>query len=317
MRIAFCGKGGSGKSTSASLLARYLDFMQQDVFVVDGDINQHLGQALGFSNEQLATQPKLGMDSVPLLTYLRGDNPRILSIDHMTESTPAGNGSGFIHLKSSNPILDYYQITQNHIHFMAVGSHDDHDVGATCFHKFTGVFGLLLNHIVDNDDDLLIGDMCAGADPFASSGLASRFDAVFLIVEPTLKSISVYDQCRHYAGAHGTKIFVIGNKIESADDIDFIQSHIGVDFLAYFEKSSYIRNLEKGIIAPIMDLEAHNLKTLQIILDTAKTCRRDWGEYQSIGLKFHRQACESWANSLYGTDLMDQYDPDFSYEQVA
>ncbi|MAM34663.1 MAG: ATP-binding protein [Micavibrio sp.] len=316
MRIAFCGKGGSGKSTMASLTARTLAARQEPVLVIDGDINQHLGEALGFDEQTLETQPKLGMDSELLFNTVRGSNSRIPSTDFLTESTPAGRGSGFVYFDQPSPVYDHYQIEKDGVRFMAVGSHEDAEVGTTCFHKFTGVFGIFLNHFIDREGQYLIGDMCAGADPFASSGLATRFDAIVLVVEPTLKSTGVYEQCRKYAEPYGTKIFVVGNKVENKADEDFIREKIREDLIACFGKSEYVRNLEKGIFAPVSELETDNAQVIETILGKVSGLTRDWKKYQENGLKFHKQAAESWANAMYGTDLMEQYDPEFSYEDL-
>ena len=47
MKIAFVGKGGSGKTTLSSLFIRHLATTGAPVVAVDADINQHLGAALG------------------------------------------------------------------------------------------------------------------------------------------------------------------------------------------------------------------------------------------------------------------------------
>ena len=47
MRIAFVGKGGSGKTTTAAAFSRYLAAHGRPVVAVDADINQHLAAALG------------------------------------------------------------------------------------------------------------------------------------------------------------------------------------------------------------------------------------------------------------------------------
>lgn len=317
MRIAFCGKGGSGKSTVSSLMSKYLASKNSDVLVIDGDINQHLGEALGFTEKELKNQPKLGVDSTLLFKTIKGNNSRISSIDMLTESTPAGRGSGFIYFDSPSPIYDHYQIEKDNVRFMAVGSHEDSEVGTTCYHKFTGVFGLFLNHLIDQDNQYVIGDMCAGADPFASSGLASRFDAIVLVVEPTLKSTGVYAQCKQYAAPFDIPILVVGNKIESKEDEEFIRGKIGEDLIAFFSKSNYVKNMEKGIYAPISSLEQDNLDALQAIIEKTSLIKRDWKKYQDIGLKFHKQAAEGWANALYGIDMMSQVDDGFSYNQVT
>ncbi|TDD74119.1 ATP-binding protein, partial [Actinomadura rubrisoli] len=43
MKVAFVGKGGSGKTTLSSLFVRYLAGRGLPVVAVDADINQHLG----------------------------------------------------------------------------------------------------------------------------------------------------------------------------------------------------------------------------------------------------------------------------------
>lgn len=316
MRIAFCGKGGSGKSTVSSLVAKYMASLDKDLLVIDGDINQHLGEALGFTPTELAQQPKLGMDSLPLRDFVKGTNQRIPDVGHIIESCPAGRGSGFIHFNRPSPIFDHYQIEKNGIRFMGLGGHDKEDIGTTCYHKFTGIFGVFLNHLIDGENEYVIGDMCAGADPFASSGLASRFDAIFLIVEPTLKSTSVYKQCRDYADMFDIQLFVIANKIEHQSDVDFIQEKVGDDLIANLYKSDYIRNLEKGVVKPLSDLEDINLECLKTILNKTDGLRRNWEKYQEIGLKFHRAAGQGWANARFGVDVMDFVDPDFSYEDI-
>jgi CO dehydrogenase maturation factor len=316
MRIAFCGKGGSGKSTFASLTARYLAARDKPVLVVDGDINQHLGHALGFSDGETARQVKLGMQPETMLETVRGDNPRIASSRHITETTPAGNGSGFIVFDRPSPVFDRYELRKNGIRFISVGGHDESDTGATCFHKFTGAFGIFLNHLIDAPDEFLIGDMCAGADPFASSGLASRFDAVVVVVEPTLKSCGVLEQCRSYAAPYGIRLFAIGNKVENDADRKFIHDRAGDSLIGFFSHSQYVRNLEKGIFAGIEDLEPENAAVIEALLKSVGTMRRDWSRYQEIGLQFHRKAAECWGNKSYDTDLMLQHDPDFRYETI-
>src|SRR5438128_1476541 len=59
MRIAFVGKGGSGKTTSAAMFSRYLAAQNLPVLAIDADINQHLAQALGHDGPP---PPPLGAD---------------------------------------------------------------------------------------------------------------------------------------------------------------------------------------------------------------------------------------------------------------
>lgn len=60
MKIAFVGKGGSGKTTLSSLFIRHLAANEAHVVAVDADINQHLGAALGLDEEEVAALPAMG-----------------------------------------------------------------------------------------------------------------------------------------------------------------------------------------------------------------------------------------------------------------
>lgn len=71
---------------------------------------------------------------------------------------------------------------------------------------------MLLNHLLDDHSEYVVVDMTAGADSFAS-GLFTKFDLTFLVVEPTIKSLDVFRQYKHYAQDYEVKIKVIGNKV--------------------------------------------------------------------------------------------------------
>ncbi|GAA4126965.1 hypothetical protein GCM10022416_01200 [Actinomadura keratinilytica] len=60
VKVAFVGKGGSGKTTLSSLFIRHLAAEGVPVVAIDADINQHLGVALGMSEEEAAGVPALG-----------------------------------------------------------------------------------------------------------------------------------------------------------------------------------------------------------------------------------------------------------------
>ena len=60
MKVAFVGKGGSGKTTLAALFSRYLAAAGATVWAIDADINQHLAAALGADPQQARLWPALG-----------------------------------------------------------------------------------------------------------------------------------------------------------------------------------------------------------------------------------------------------------------
>lgn len=94
MKIAFVGKGGSGKTTLSSLFIRHLAANEAHVVAVDADINQHLGVALGLDEEEAAALPAMGAQLPLIKDYLRGSNPRIASAETMIKTTPPGEDRG-------------------------------------------------------------------------------------------------------------------------------------------------------------------------------------------------------------------------------
>src|SRR4051794_5259835 len=104
VKIAFVGKGGSGKTTLSSLFIRHLATTGRPVVAVDADINQHLGAALGLDEDRAAALPAMGGQLPTIKDWLRGDNPRIGSAAEMVKTTPPGRGSRLVRLGEDNPI---------------------------------------------------------------------------------------------------------------------------------------------------------------------------------------------------------------------
>src|SRR5690242_20650160 len=52
VKVAFVGKGGSGKTTLSSLFIRHLTEAGLPVVAIDADINQHLAVALGLAEDE-------------------------------------------------------------------------------------------------------------------------------------------------------------------------------------------------------------------------------------------------------------------------
>jgi CO dehydrogenase maturation factor len=312
MRAAFCGKGGSGKTTVTSLFARYLAAKKIPLIVMDGDINQHLGIAFGLTSKELDSIPKLGNEIDKLKEFAAGDNP-LVAPEKMIKTTPAGRGSNFFYFDRPNPIYERFEKNIDGMRFMTLGGFDEEQLGTTCYHSWTAAMNIFLNHFIDQDNEYFIGDMTAGADPY-STGLITRFDVPFLVVEPTKKSLAVYDQCKEYGAPFDMTPVVIGNKVEDNDDEEYITKHVGKDLVGCLYKSEFVRDFEKGINHPIEKLEQANKDTLEAMFDVIKNTKRDWDKYIRNNTEFHKRASDNWANAFYEADLKEQIDKDFSYD---
>ncbi|MFC8449211.1 ATP-binding protein [Kitasatospora sp. NPDC057223] len=316
MKIAFVGKGGSGKTTLSSLFIRHLAAAGRPVIAVDADINQHLGPALGLTDDQAASLPSLGAHLPQIKDYLRGENPLIGSADQMIKTTPPGRGSRLLRIVEENPVYAAcarpVALDEGSVRLLVTGAFTEADLGVACYHSKVGAVELLLNHLVDGRDEYVVTDMTAGSDSFAS-GLFTRFDLTFLVAEPTRKGISVYRQYKEYARDFGVALRVIGNKVQGPDDLAFLRREAGDDLLAAFGHSEWVRRLEQGAEPPLRTLEPANRAVLELLRHEADAAhdRRDPQRYTRQAVQFHLRNAESWGNAKAGIDLATQVDEEF------
>ncbi|MFF7359914.1 ATP-binding protein [Streptomyces sp. NPDC008125] len=319
MKIAFVGKGGSGKTTLSSLFIRHLAANEAHVIAVDADINQHLGAALGLDEQESAALPSMGAELPLIKDYLRGTNPRIASAETMIKTTPPGEGSRLLRVREDNPVYDAcarsVRLDDGDIRLMATGAFNEADLGVACYHSKVGAVELCLNHMVDGPDEYVVVDMTAGSDSFAS-GMFTRFDMTFLVAEPTRKGVSVYRQYKEYARDFGVTLRVVGNKVQGPDDLDFLRSEVGEDLLVGVGHSDWVRAMEKGRPNRFELLEADNRMALQALQDAAEDsyALRDRERYTRQMVHFHLKNAESWGNEKTGADLAAQVDPAFTLD---
>ncbi|MGG7572326.1 ATP-binding protein [Streptomyces sirii] len=316
MKIAFVGKGGSGKTTLSSLFIRHLAASRIPVIAVDADINQHLGAALGLDETQAAALPAMGAHLPLIKDYLRGGNPRIPSAASMIKTTPPGEGSQLLRVVEDNPVYDAcartVELDGATVRLMATGPFTESDLGVACYHSKVGAVELCLNHLVDGRTEYVVVDMTAGSDSFAS-GMFTRFDMTFLVAEPTRKGVAVYRQYKEYARDFGVSLKVVGNKVQSPDDLAYLRDEVGDDLLVTVGHSEWVRAMEKGRPTRFAYLEQANRRALEVLHDTADAAygRRDWERYTRQMVHFHLKNAESWGNAKTGVDLAAQVDPAF------
>jgi len=314
MRVAFVGKGGSGKTTLSALFAGHLARTGAPVLALDGDINQHLAHALGLPEEDSFGAPPLSARTGEIKDFLRGSNPRIASPEAMLKTTPPGRGSRLLRLLGDDEIHARHVREVAGVPLMVTGAFDEQDLGVACYHSKLGAVELYLNHLVDGTGEYVVVDMTAGADAFAS-GLFTRFDLTFVVVEPTLKSVSVLRQYREHAVEFGVPIGVVGNKVTGEDDLLFLKKHVGDDLLAHVPQSAHVRAREQGRAHDVP--EPALLGALGELRRAVDARPKDWETFQRQGVEFHLRNAAAWGDRATGTDLAAQVDPGFRHGPAA
>ncbi|WP_328931859.1 MULTISPECIES: ATP-binding protein [unclassified Streptomyces] len=307
MRVAFVGKGGSGKTTLSALFARHVNRSGAPVLAIDGDINQHLAEALSPESEP-AVAPPLAAHLTDLKDFLRGTNPRIASPEAMIKTTPPGRGSRLLRLLGDDEVHARHVGRAGDVPLMVTGAFEESDLGVACYHSKLGAVELYLNHLVDTPGEYVVVDMTAGADAFAS-GLFTRFDITFLVAEPTRKGVSVYRQYRDHAREFGIRLAVIGNKITGEDDLLFLKDEVGDELLTHLVQSPWVRAAEQGRAQG--ELEPHNHHALTVIREAIDTHPRDWPTLHRHAVEFHLRNAQAWADKATGLNLSAQVDPDY------
>ncbi|MEX5712691.1 ATP-binding protein [Parafrankia sp. FMc6] len=308
MKIAFVGKGGSGKTTLSALFCRHLAASGHPVLAIDGDINQHLGVALGLADDVVV--PPMGEHLTEIKDYLRGDNPRIPSAEVMVKTSPPGVGSRLLGL--GDPIWSRFAVEVGGVRLLATGAFAEEDLGVACFHSKLGAVELLLNHLQDGPGEYVVVDMTAGADAFAS-GLFTRFDRTFLVCEPTRKAVAVHRQYLGYSAEFEVALSVVGNKVTDAGDVEFLRREVGVDLLAWLSQSAPVRAMEQGRAFGIDDLDVSDRTVLDRMKAVVDATKRDPDRFLAQMHEIHLRNASAWANAAVGADLAGQIDPDFRF----
>lgn len=185
------------------------------------------------------------------------------------------------------------------------------NVGVRCYHGLNGAVELVLGHLLDTQDDTVIVDMTAGADAFSSS-LFAKVDALVLVVEPTLKSLSVYDQFLPNVREYNIPFLVVGNKIQDDDDRDFIEQKVGT-LTARLGQSAFIRKRERGIRTSILSTESGLVSQLHQLILATRSTKRNWNELERRSHLLHQKNADDWM----GKDAANHIDSTFSLQKFA
>lgn len=323
MRIAFVGKGGSGKTTLSALFIQHLRMREsaKPVLAVDADLNIHLPGLLGLSETIPETLHISHPDSVnKIKSYLRGENKRIRNAAHFRKTTPPAEGSNFIMLGDrGNPVIAEFAVKGHGVDLLVVGTYDTDDIGASCYHNNLAILENILSHLVD-DNGVIVADMVAGVDAFANT-LHAQFDILVLAVEPTRRGVEVFEQYRSLAAEAGVheSLFVVGNKIRSVVDMDFIKEHIPSEkILGFLKESEYLRRKDQeGGLLDVDLLEDENRKLLTHIENKLFSVTPDRRARLRKLFELHRRyVAQGFITEQYG-DLTGQIDESFDFDEYA
>ena len=216
MKVAVTGKGGVGKTTLSSTLARLYADEGRTVLAADVDPDANLGLALGLTEEEV--------NSIVPVSKMK---------ELAMERTAANESRTFYKL---NPYVadlpDKLAKEINGVKLLVMGTVDTGGSGCVCPEHV--MLKSLLSSMVFRKDDVVVMDMEAGLEHLGR-GTASMVDQFIVVIEPGARSVQTYEKVKQLAADLGIhEVNVVANKIRDESDREFIRQRIPEENLLGF-----------------------------------------------------------------------------------
>lgn len=216
MKIAITGKGGVGKTTLSSVLARLYAEEGRTVLAADVDPDANLGLALGLSQEEV--------DAITPISKMRS---------LVEERTGASAANRFFKL---NPyvadIPETFSKDINGVKLLVMGTVDVGGTGCVCPEHV--MLKAVLANLSYRKNDVVIMDMEAGLEHLGR-GTAGNMDQFIVVIEPGARSVQTYRNVKRLAADLGVKrVRVAANKVRDSKDEEFIRGTIPPEDLLGF-----------------------------------------------------------------------------------
>ena len=213
MKVAITGKGGVGKTTLSSTLARLYADEGRTVLAADVDPDANLGLALGLTQEEV--------DEIVPISKMR------TLVEERTGATAANK---FFKL---NPyvadIPDTFSKDINGVKLLVMGTVDVGGSGCVCPEHV--MLKSVLSNLTYRKNDVVIMDMEAGLEHLGR-GTAMNMDQFIVVIEPGARSVQTYHNVKRLASDLGVKrVRVVANKVRDSRDEEFVRSAIPADDL--------------------------------------------------------------------------------------
>lgn len=243
MKIAFVGKGGSGKSSTSWLMVKTLESMGKRVLAIDADHNMDLTSLLGYDYE-----------SIPLMYRTEKDFSSVVGKKQNETWASILSNPNIENIKFTvypeDPYTESIATTvSENLKLVTVGLGDPETLYAgKCAHGLSNPLKYYLGFLRENDSWTII-DSVAGID-MVNFGLFSGIDAMVCVVEPHINSVKVYKQIKEIARKTGLKLYIIINKPKDNELYRELKSENKETILGELPFDEAVINYEFEVLSP-------------------------------------------------------------------
>jgi CO dehydrogenase maturation factor len=228
MIIGFLGKGGSGKTTLATLFTKYLIDKGNKVLAIDADHNMDFSFNLGAGN----SFPYFGqsMSEIKSFTCDSSDIKKTAR-----EILVAGPKNTFSFSPKDEYTKNYSVDKSEKLTLMVAGPHTEEIMeGDKCSHTLFTSLKIYLPFLKLNQNEFAVVDEKAGMDPVGTI-VPIGFDVAIISVEPTVHSTKAANQISAGLQKYKTPHVFVGNKILNEEQKDFLKNNLWGEPIAYLD----------------------------------------------------------------------------------
>ncbi len=239
MKIAFVGKGGSGKSSISWLAVKTLEDIGSTVLAIDADHNMDLTSNLGLDPEKTPLMHKTEREFMEHVGVLA--EGRVSALLEKEDSL----FSQFTTSPKDTYTTSISAVVSPHLSLINIGlGAPDVMFSGKCAHGLSGPLKYYLG-LLDEKDDFVVIDSVAGAD-MLNYGLYAGIDAVVGVVEPHRNSVKVFEQIQGICRKSLIPCFAVVNKPTDNDFyIDFVSKN-GEKILGEIPFDENVMNYDYG-----------------------------------------------------------------------
>ncbi|WP_080805710.1 AAA family ATPase [Desulfamplus magnetovallimortis] len=249
LKLAIGGKGGVGKTTITSLLARCIAHLDPDnrVIAIDADPVANLAAGLGIS-ENIPITPVAELSDL---------------IAERTGAKPGTMGGFFTLNPKVDDIPERFSLERDGVKLLVMGTVKSGGSGCIC--PESTILKALMNHLVLARKDIVIMDMEAGVEHLGRATSGS-VDALVAVVNPGARSRVAAERIRKLGQDIGIKrIVVLGNRIRSKEDEKLIADSLSdFEIIGFLPEFDEIAEADRKGVRPFDDITTIPLELKQL-----------------------------------------------------